>query len=147
MYPPKWKFSYCSFNQVSLCPAEVANFLAYLGKRGISKLILQKIIWCFTVWSSEERTPLSKTIFGWSVTIRSIHDGLQSSRKKWVGSQIIWSIFRSENKLSRWTPSAFVSPSGYHDWEWPLKSPVKNTAYGFSFLFLNTDFQNFLEKK
>ena len=36
-----------------------------------------------------------------------------------------------------------VSPSGHQNCEWPLKSPVKKDAYGFSFLILEYKFVKF----
>ena len=54
-------------------------FLTYFGNGGTSKLILQKVIWCFIVGSGEGRTPLLRPMLGWSVTKRSIHEGLQPS--------------------------------------------------------------------
>ena len=56
--------------EFSLAQSKCQNFLEYLGDGGILKLILQKIILCLTVTSSESRTPLFKTRLGWSVEIK-----------------------------------------------------------------------------
>ena len=103
-----------------------------LGGGGILKFNLQKVMWCFTAGSSDGRTPLSRTRFDWSVRIISMHDGAQSSLKKWVGSSIIWLRLSLEKSSSSFIPSAFVSPSGYHSWVCPLLSPLKKVEYGFS---------------
>ena len=52
-----------------------------------------------------------------------MQDGLQLG-SKFVGSEISCDKPKEENKSSIKIPSAFVLPSGHHNWEWPLKSPV-----------------------
>ena len=100
-------------------------------------------MWCFTAGSNDGRTPLSRTRFGSFVRIISMHDGVQSSLKKWVGSLIIWQRFRFVKSSSSLVPSALVSPSGHHSWVCPFTSPVKKTVgAGFLSLSVHTNFQN-----
>ena len=89
------------------------------------------MIWWWHWGSREGRVPLFRIRKGWSVTMRSIHEGLQCGVKL-VGSEMICERFSEEKRSSISFPSGLVSPSGHHSREWALKSPVKNIAYGFS---------------
>ena len=77
-----------TFREFSLARSKCQNFLKYLGGGGILELILQNTIVCQTVTSSKSRAPLSKTNFGWSVTIKSIYEGSYVSHKRNVWAQI-----------------------------------------------------------
>ena len=66
---------------------------------------------------------------------RSIEEGFLFG-SKFVGSEISRERLSELRRFSIFLPSGVVSPSGHQNWECPLKSPVKNDAYGFSFLIL-----------
>ena len=91
------------------------------------------MIWWWHLGSRDARVPLFSMRFGWSVTIRSMHDGLLFG-VKCVGSDMICERFNELRVSSIAFPSGLVSPPGHHAWEWPLKSPVKKIAKGFSAL-------------
>ena len=65
---------------------------------------------------------------------------------KFVGSEMICVRFREVNKSSSSLPSGFVSPSGHHCSECPLKSPVKYIRKGFSALILECKFLKYSKK-
>ena len=67
--------------------------------------------------SKEALVPLSKTRLGWSVTMRSIHDGFLPG-SKFVGSDMICNRFNEVDRSSISLPSA----SGHQNWECALKS-------------------------
>ena len=106
-------------------------FLSNGGGGGILKFTLQWIIWWWQYESKEARVPLSRIRLGWSVMTWSIHEDFLLG-SKFVGLQMIWDRLSEVRRSSIWVPSGVVLPSGHQNWECPLKSPVKNTAKGFS---------------
>ena len=74
---------------------------------------------------------LERMRLGWSVKIRSIHEGFLPG-SKFVGSEITWVRFKEVNRFSISVPSRFISPSGHQSCECALKYPVENVARGFS---------------
>ena len=67
--------------------------------------------------------------------IRSMQEGFLFGLK-FVGSEINCDRPSRDKRFSISLPSMVVSPSGHQICEWPLKSPVKKVANGFSFLIL-----------
>ena len=78
------------------------------------------MIWWWQCESNEALVPLSRTKLGWSVTIRSMHDGFLPGSKL-VGSEIIWVKFKEKNKSSISLHSGLESPPGHQCWECSLK--------------------------
>ena len=109
---------------------------------GILKFTLQWIIWWWQKESKEARVPLLRIRLGWSVTTRSIHEGLQFD-SKFVGSEMIWDKPIEVKRSSISLPSGVVSPSDHQNWECALTSPVKNVAKGFSALIFEYKFLKF----
>ena len=65
-----------------------------------------------------------KMMLGWSVTMRSIHEGFLPGSKL-VGSEMTWDKPKEVNISSSSLPSGVSSPSGHRRRDLPLKSPAK----------------------
>ena len=101
-------------------------FLSNGGGGGILKFTLQWIIWWWQYGSKDARVPKSRIRLGWSVMIRSAHEGFLLGSKL-VCSEMIWDRPSEVNRFSISKPVIVVFPSGHQKWEWALKSPVKKT--------------------
>ena len=107
-------------------------FLSNEGGGSSWKFIRQQFIWCWQKLSKVGQVPLPITKFGWSEKIKSIDEGFLWG-SKFVGSWIKWLSPNRDVNCPISLLSAMISPSFYHNSEWPLKSPEINIQYGFSF--------------
>ena len=108
---------------------------------GILKLTLSYIISLWQYGSKEDRVSQSSIIFGCSVMIWSMQDGVLLGSK--FDSEIIRDNSREVSVSSSPLTSGVVLPSGHQKWQCALKSPVKNVAKGFSALIFEYKFLKF----
>ena len=117
------KPTHAPFEQSCVCPVIMSNSSV---KRWGRKYVEINFAISYSVVTERIQRSTSSTIKN--------KVGLVRYDKFNTGGFFIWfKICWFRNELREAKP---LSPSGHQNWECPLKSPVKNDKYGFSFLIL-----------
>ena len=102
-----WKICHDPLNSSRVCPIKMPIFSLKCRWRYF-KVCSTVYYLVVTVCSKETRVPQSRIRLGWSVAIRSIHDGFLLGLKL-VGSEMIWGRPSEVKRFSISVPSGFVT--------------------------------------